>query len=367
MSPLCRLKYTGNADGWWLEMFRYRDHGYDTEQDFPNVSRGTPEECFSVAADFYLLESDPLQAGWSRHEPEQIVPRHGEFEGQAMVLSPIRDGQWPPVPEHLSDLPAVHDTPLVADFAAWVQWIRSRTVALAPRTLGLGRADLQAVNSRMREPGKLHPRIVQHGLPRIQCCFHVAEALGLLEVSRVSRRASGTAVIDTFLELSPERQWWVILKAMWQRVTWSMLRPDAYGQTNGYQAARYWLALGFSELSVPLAVGTTLVMQAEVLERYLFPFWADAGLLKLSYDRVEQARKHYGPRATGLSKARVTELGRAAFAELADESPHGFRDPLGADSDEGEDDLSEAPEFSRSCTSARELLGYVLSRAPLFL
>ena len=188
-SPLCRLKHTGNADGWRLEMFKYSSHDYDTEQDFPNVSDGTPEVCFAVAADFYLLESDPLQAGWSRHEPEQIVPRHGEFEGQAMVLPPIREGQWPPVPGRFSDLPTVGDTPLMADFAAWVGWIRGRTFALAPRTLGLGRADLQEVNSRMRVPQKLHSRIVQHALPRVQCCFHVAEALGLLEVSRAFHRA----------------------------------------------------------------------------------------------------------------------------------------------------------------------------------
>ena len=134
-SPLCRLKYIGNADGWWLEMFRYRDHSYDTEQDFPNVSRGTPEVCFSVAADFHLLESERLQAGWSRHEPEQIIPRHGEFEGQAMVLPPIRDGQWPPLPGRFSDRSPVGDTPLVADFAAWVHWIRSRAVAPAPGRL----------------------------------------------------------------------------------------------------------------------------------------------------------------------------------------------------------------------------------------
>jgi hypothetical protein len=366
-SPMCRLRYTGNADRWRLEMFRYSDYDYDTEQDFPNVSQGTPEECFGVAADFYLLESDPLQAGWSRNEPEELIPRHGEFEGQAMVLPPIRDAQWPPVPGLSSDPPPIGDTPLVADFAAWVRWIRGRTVALAPRTVGLGRADLQEVNSRMRAPQKLHPRIVQHGVPRVQCCFHVAEALGLLEVSRASHRASGTAGVDIFLELAPERQWWTVLEAMWQRVTWSMLRPDAFGQTDRYQAARHWLALDFSGRTVPLEVGTTLVWHAEVLERYLFPFWADAGLLQLSYELVEQARKHHGPRATGLSKVSVTELGRAVFAELAAESPRDFRDPLAADSDEDDEELSEAPASSRECASARDLLGYVLSRAPLFL
>lgn len=363
-SPLCRLKYAGNADRWQLEMFRYRDHDYDTAQDFPNVSLGTPEECFGVAADFYLLESDPLQAGWSRNEPEELIPRHGEFEGQAMVLPPIREGQRPPVPERFSALPSVGDTPLVADFAAWMHWIRGRTVALGPRTLGLGRADLQEVNSRMRVPQKLHPRIVQHGVPRVQCCFHVAEALGLLDVSRASHRASGTAEIDTFLELAPERQWWTLLEAMWQRVTWSKLRPDAYGQTDGYQAGRHWLALDFSRRSIPLVVETTLVWQAEVLERYLLPFWADADLLQLSYELVEEARRRNGPRATGLSKVSVTELGRAVFTVLADGSPRDFRDPLAADSDE---DLCEAAEPSRECASDRDLLGYVLSRAPLFL
>jgi hypothetical protein len=133
-SPMCRLRYTGNADRWRLEMFRYRDHDYDTEQDFPNVSQSTPEECFGVAADFYLLESDPLHAGWSRNEPEELIPRHGKFEGRAMVLPPIRDARWPPVPGLSSDPPPVGDTPLVADFAAWMHWIRGRTVVLAPRT-----------------------------------------------------------------------------------------------------------------------------------------------------------------------------------------------------------------------------------------
>src|SRR5439155_21492117 len=63
-SPLCRLRYTGDADEWGLEIYKHSDDSYDQENDFP-FPGGTPERCFSVAADFYLWEYDVYEAGSS--------------------------------------------------------------------------------------------------------------------------------------------------------------------------------------------------------------------------------------------------------------------------------------------------------------
>ena len=51
--PLCRLKYTGNFNFWELEMYKYSDNWYDTDNDymFPG---GTIKKCLTAASESHL-------------------------------------------------------------------------------------------------------------------------------------------------------------------------------------------------------------------------------------------------------------------------------------------------------------------------
>ncbi|MBI5486146.1 MAG: hypothetical protein HY905_02315 [Deltaproteobacteria bacterium] len=64
LGPLARLGYKGDLEKWDFAIWRYSTGAYDMAQEFP-FGEGTPEECFAVAADFYLWEYDALSAGSS--------------------------------------------------------------------------------------------------------------------------------------------------------------------------------------------------------------------------------------------------------------------------------------------------------------
>lgn len=53
-NPVCRLRYTGEADDWDLQMFQWSTETYDTRGDFM-IGGGTLEECIGAATDGYEL------------------------------------------------------------------------------------------------------------------------------------------------------------------------------------------------------------------------------------------------------------------------------------------------------------------------
>jgi hypothetical protein len=326
--PLCRLEYTGDLERWRFQIFRFSSCAYDEDQDFP-FSGGSPEDCLAVAADFYLREYDALRAGSSREEEANIAVgeegrparrRAAKFVGMAKLLPKLSPGAVPSMPKAASWPPGVEECSMLADSRTFVEFVSGSNFPLAPRTLGFGRRDLGELNALMRVPQKLHSRIVQHQVPRIQCCFAVAEGLGLLEVRRPLRQARGTSACEAFLKRPAQEQWWMILEALWHRVSWEALRPTAFGHADIQQAGRRWLGEELARHSRPLCLDEMgLTYNAEVLEVFLFPFFADAGLVRLSYSG--RVNPHFKARSTGLREVKVTDPGPWAFAELAKGSP----------------------------------------------
>ncbi len=58
-----------------------------------------------------------------------------------------------------------------------------------------------------------------------------------------------------------------------------------------------------------------------MLEVFLFPFWRDAGLLKLTYDRNLEMPPHLEKRTTRLHRVAPTRPGRLAFEHLSRTAP----------------------------------------------
>jgi hypothetical protein len=323
--PMCRLRYTGDIENWAFELWRYSQRGYDEAQEFPFLG-GTPERCFAVAADFYVWEFDALSAGSSvgtHRRPRRI----DEPFGLAWMLPRLSGGEAPPHPELPPSALAVAECDLVADFTSFLRFVEGRTFDLAPRAFGFRRSELREVNARLRHPRPVGERPVQDMLPQIQCCFSIAEALGLLDVSRTLHRAAGTDRIGGFLERPAAHRWWDILEALWHRVSWSSLRAGARGSADAHQAARWWLGLELSRRVAPIVFDWRIAFHGEVLESLLFPCWRDASLVTLQHDETMRAAEPnlrvYG-RWTCLRKVEVTDAGRWAFSALAASSP---RDP----------------------------------------
>ncbi|MBI5479080.1 MAG: hypothetical protein HY906_09500 [Deltaproteobacteria bacterium] len=324
VEPLCRLRYTGDLRRWRFEIYKYSDLDYDRDQDFPFGS-GTVEKCFAVAADFYLWEYDVLEAGESCGTT--VEPPAPGFVGREALL-PTCDLTAVPRPEFPPAARDVARGPLLADLDAFLDFVADRTVDLAPRTLGLCRADLRTVNALMTCPHELTQRPVQDRAPRVQCCFTVAEALGLLAVDRAARRARLGEGVAAFRALAEVEQWWLLLEALWNRVSWFGLRGGAYGNMERQQAGRFWLGEELARRAVPLRFDWTLTLGAEVLEVFLLPAWRDAGLVELTHQRPPKPDPTLAARATYLKEVRVTDLGRWAFAVLAATAPQ-YRDHKG--------------------------------------
>ncbi len=54
--PVCRLRYTGDADDWDLQMFKWSTQRYDARGEFGFLfGGGTPEECIESAVSGYEL------------------------------------------------------------------------------------------------------------------------------------------------------------------------------------------------------------------------------------------------------------------------------------------------------------------------
>ena len=316
-SPLCRLRFTGDHERWSFEIFMYSRNGYDEHQDFP-FGGGSPEDCLAVAADFYLLEYGVDEAGSSR---ERAAEEPASFRGEAAVLPPPETLDEVKVPDGFPGELVTAGRPLLDDLDAFLGFVEGRTFDLAPRTQGFRRRDLIEVNGLMREPASLHQRPVQSDAPRVQCCFATAEALGLLRVTRSLHRAEATREVRRFRAIGEHQQLWAALEAMWQRVRWVTLRPRAYGYADCQQAGRFWLGAALARRVAPLEFDGRLTGAAEVMEVFLFPFWCDAGLLELTYNRRMAVSPYHEKRSTRLSRVEVTDPGRKVFGLLSEISP----------------------------------------------
>ncbi|HTP28055.1 MAG TPA: hypothetical protein VMK12_20680, partial [Anaeromyxobacteraceae bacterium] len=312
--PLCRLRFQGVGKAWSFEIYKYSDNWYDEERDFP-FSSGTPEECLAVAADFYLLEYDVLSAGSSLGEK----PKAAQATVRPSKLRPA-PVDCPEVPTEL--LPALRG-PILDDFSTFLKFVQGRSFELGERTNGFSRAHLAELNGQMVHPKALHSRIIQPRVPRIQECFFVAEALGLLVVQRTLHRASGGPGIADFLARSEVERWWAHVEALWQRIDWRALLPDALGDTEAQQGGRYFIGEELARRTRPLEFTRSLTVLGEVFEWFLFPSWRDAGLVKLTFSGADRKKGDYlAARATNLVQVDVTPLGRWTFALLAQQSPH---------------------------------------------
>ena len=290
--------------------------------DFPSGG-GTPEYCFSVAADFYLWEYDPFEAGKSCGTVLEPTATGG-FEGKAALLPACTIADVPR-PEMPSGVEAATQGALVMDLDAFLGFVVDRSFDLARRTMGFRQETLREVNALMREPHGLSQRPVQDRAPRVEVCFAVTRALEMLEVEQSRHRAVANRAIDDFQRLPSTERWWLALEALWQRVSWFGLRVDAHGSTERQQAGRFWLGEELARRKKPLTFDRYLTWSAEVLEVFLFPAWRDAGLLELSYSRPARPERAYCTRATHLSRIQVTDLGRWASAALEDASARSSR------------------------------------------
>ncbi len=238
LSPLCRLRFTGDPERWGFEIYKHSDAWYDEDNEFPGGG-GTPEYCFSVAADFYLWEYDAFEAGKSCGTvPEPTAS--GGFEGKAALLPACTNAEVPR-PEMPPGAEAAALGALVMDLDAFLGFIANRSFELARRTMGFRQETLREVNALMRKPHELTQRPVQDRVPRVQVCFAVARALGLLDVDEPRHRATATGAMEEFQQLPDAERWWLALEALWQRVSWFSLRLDAHGSTERQQAGRFWL------------------------------------------------------------------------------------------------------------------------------
>ena len=316
--PLCRLRYEGHPKKWGFEIYRYSRNGYDEEGDFP-FSGGSPRDCLAVAADFYLLEYDVLDAGTSREEA--AGGSETAFQGEAALLPPLEAPGFVELPEGFPGAAGTSGLDLLADLDAFLRFVEGRTFDLAPRALGFRRKDLIEVNERMGRPAPLHSRPVQSDAPRVQCCFAVSEALGMLRVGKALKRAEATPEVERFRSMESRERLWAVLEAMWQRVHWAALRPRAFGDADRQQAGRCWLGAELGRREKALKFDAWLTMEAEVLEVFLFPFWRDAGLLALDFNPAMAVDHYYRRRATLLRRVEVTGPGRRVFERLSEISP----------------------------------------------
>lgn len=317
-SRLCRIRYLDDPELWVFEIYKYSDDAYDEENDFP-FTGGAPEECLAVAADFYLLQYSALDAGSSREEVP--VPAQGEPFGPAALLPPLAGPHEIEVPEAFPAEAAPAAGTLLADLGTFLDFVRDRTFHLGARTLGLGRADLAEINDRMSRPVALSQRPVLSHVPRVQCLFQAARALGLLRVDGATGKANGTAGIGEFLALPDSTRLWATLEAIWNRVDWRELRPRALGHTESLQAGRYLLADHLARRTRALEFDGFLTLEAEVLEIFLFPLWRDAGLVDLAFDRRMKVMPYSEKRSTRLRRLTPTTIGRPVFALLGERAP----------------------------------------------
>ena len=319
---LCRLRYV-EGDSWSLEMPKYSSgvDGYGPYyRDHPVYL--TARECFAIAADTNLLEARG-QAGWSADRQDDLIWRHGPFEGPAMVLSTLANQPCSSVPRLDPPTPTTGRR-LLEDFETFLDFIDGRILALSKRSVSLSQDDLLALNGRMLHREQVGKRPIQANMPRIQVCFMVAESLGLLKVQRWMPLAMGTASIKEFRQMDPFTRLWLILEALWNRVRWSLLYFNACGETDRYQRSRHWLATALSTREHPLIANNGFTATAEIFERFLAPCWKDAGLVKLEFKAERKTWASYHTRSTGLSHVRVRPFGRKVFALLAGISPRKF-------------------------------------------
>jgi len=318
LSPLCRLRFTGDIERWGFEIYKHSDNWYDEDNDFPSGG-GPPEYCFSVAADFYLWEYDAFEAGKSCGTVLEPTISGG-FEGQAALLPACTVAEVPR-PERPMAAEAAAQGALITDFDAFLSFVAGRSFDLGGRTMGFRQETLREVNALLQQPHELTQRPVQDHVPRVQVCFAVMQALGMLAVDQRRHRAAPTGAVEEFQRLPGSERWWLVLEALWQRVSWFGLRLDAHGCTERQQAGRVWLGEELARRTKPLGFDSYLTWSAEVLEVFLFPAWRDAGLLELSYAKPAKSDRWLANRSTHLREVQITDLGRWAFAALAAASP----------------------------------------------
>ena len=265
----------------------------------------------------------PTSTCWStaRTRRERDDKKAGSFRGEAAVFPPLETLDDVKVPDGFPGEIVTAGRPLLDDLDAFLGFVEGRTFELAPRTQGFRRRDLIEVNELIREPASLHQRPVQSDAPRVQCCFAMAEALGLLRVTRALHRAEATQEVRRFRATGEHQQLWAALEAMWQRVQWVMLRPRACGNSDQQQAGRFWLGAALARRVAPLEFDGRFTGSAEVMAGFLFPFWRDAGLLELTYNRRMAVNPYHEKRATRLSRVEVVDPGRKVFGLLSEISP----------------------------------------------
>jgi hypothetical protein len=184
----------------------------------------------------------------------------------------------------------------------------------------------------MGRPARLNKRPVQGDAPRVQCCFETARALGLLRVTRTMHRAEATEEIDRYRKMDETGRLWAVLEALWNRVSWALLRHGANGDAEWQQAGRYWLGAELARRTVPVEFGQPPTGEAEILETFLLPFWRDAGLVTLDHDPRMPVYPHLAKRTTKLRRFEPTGGGRRIFELLSEASPG--REHLEATADE---------------------------------
>jgi len=344
-SKLARLDPGRTRSKWILSLWLYSRDDYDDEGDFP-FGFGTPEACFSAAADFYLWEYDALSAGSS--VGQEPPPEKDAFSGPARLR---RGGEPPPVPAlapALREAAAKSHAPHL--LVRLVERAAGRGLVLTERET-LRREDLFALNAASPFPVREGARVFEQDVPAVRWTTTLARALDAVQVRRP--RMTATAAGAALASADPVARWWQVLDAAWNRVRWTDLDDRADDGADDTQAGRRafatLLARGGAWARSRVCHGDTLT------DNHVLPFLRDAGLLDL---QVADTRGVPMRRMGLASRVAATPLGRAAFAALADASPEvDGLELLLEDPGDDLDDLLSRARMAGSNFDLYELLG----------
>ncbi len=264
--PLARLKYRGAEEPWVMEIWRPSKDRFDEEGEFPRTL-GSAGELFSVAADFFLWDYGAFEAGSSYGSEPEVD--EGPFAGPARLCREAAGGV-PGLSEGAAE--RFGASAFVRDLDATLAFFGEAPRKLSDRGM-LGRADLGALNGRLRTPDPLSARPVEHRMPRIRVLVAVARALGLVTPAEPKGTATLTAEAEGFRARPALERWWLAVEALW----------GGRKETLTYRVEPVW---------------------QEAFETFLVPALGDAGLLDVRKGTV-----------------RVTPAGREAFAALRAMAP----------------------------------------------
>ncbi|HMA82885.1 MAG TPA: plasmid pRiA4b ORF-3 family protein [Candidatus Thermoplasmatota archaeon] len=139
-------------------------------------------------------------------------------------------------------------TPLIKDFTAFVQYLKTHDISLTPTNEHFSRTDLFELNKRMTYPNtKNTRRSDQKFYPRLHFFYHLA--IGGKLFKKIPGKNSRLTLQETkrlrlFYELTTVEQYFFLLETFWVDTDWEKLQCGYFGRAPFYGMENVLIAIG---------------------------------------------------------------------------------------------------------------------------